>query len=92
VSDVAHLHNDLERLAAVARHEIDASDTGVKPFPPEARSAYQAITARLIQAGYNRTIAEWATSCWVVGYQVGASVADCVAMAERHAELGLIRP
>jgi hypothetical protein len=92
VSDVAHLHNELERLAAVARHEIDASDTGVKPFPPEARAAYQAITARLIQAGYQQTIAEWATSCWVVGYQVGASVADCVAMAERHAELGLIRP
>jgi hypothetical protein len=91
--DIAVLHNDLERLADIAQHEIAASKGSVHTrFSPEARAAYEAITAHLIAAGYDRVIAEWATTCWVVGYQVGASVRDCVAMAEQFAELGLIHP
>lgn len=91
----AILHNELERLADVARHEIEASPgTSVAdPFSPEAREACAAITTRLVEAGVDRVIAEWATTYWIVGSRhFGHGVWQCKEQADYHAELGLIRP
>lgn len=88
------LHNELEQLADVARHEIDASPGGsaADRFSPEAREACAAITVRLVEAGVERVVAEWATTYWIVGgRQFGHSVWSCVESAEYYAELGLIR-
>jgi hypothetical protein len=88
------LHVELERLADVAHHEIEASAGSVADgFSQEAREACAAITARLIAAGVDRTIAEWATTIWICGgYKYEGSVWACKEKADYYAELGLITP
>lgn len=87
------LHVELERLADVAHREIEACrGSAATPYSAEAREACAAITARLVEAGVNRTIAEWATTYWIVGHTMGATVWSCVEDAGYYAELGLIRP
>lgn len=86
---------ELERLADIAHHEIEASNTGsaADGFSPEAREACAAITARLIAAGVDQTIAEWATTVWICGgYRFERGVWGCVERAEEYANLGLIKP
>lgn len=87
--------NELERLADTARHEIETQAwTSVsEPFTGEARAALAAMTERLVAAGVDRKVAEWATTIWICGgQQQGWTVARCLEQAEYYAEIGLIQP
>lgn len=87
------LHVELERLADVAHREIEACrGSAATPYSAAARAACAAITARLVEAGVQQVIAEWATTDWIVAHTMGATVWECVERADYHAELGLIRP
>jgi hypothetical protein len=89
------LHIELERLADVANHEIEVCATGsaADAFSLAAREACAAITERLVRAGVDRRVAEWATTVWICGGRryIG-SVWECKEHADYYAELGLIQP
>lgn len=78
--DEAVLHNELERLADIARHEIDASRGSVaERWSRDASEATAAITARLIRAGVEPELAQMATTAWIV--LRGRPVLECLEKA-----------
>lgn len=82
VTDPAVLHNELENLADVVRHEINASRGPVADlFSLDARELCAVITARLVRAGVERRVAEFATTAWAL--MPHASVLECVEKARR---------
>lgn len=85
MTDPAALHNELERLADVARGEIEASRGSVADgFSVEAREACAAITARLVEAGVEQGLAELGTTAWVL--MPRRPVLECVERAREELE------